>query len=307
MKNSKMTLGTSLAALAVLGMSVTSCSSSAKSTGSATTPPTTAKPAATSLTITAGDYSYSGVPATIPAGLVNVTFVNKGGVDHEMSFVRLSPGTQPKAVFADLKKTFEGGPFPTSFLSATGVHDTAAGKTTVTQFNLVPGSYLTFCTDSGDAATKKDGAPHFTRNMYKTLTVTGSGGTTPPTSSSTVTAHDYGFVTNLKAGTQTIAFTNTGPKQWHFADISVFPKGTTVVQAQAAMPKLLASQGPPPAGVPTFYEVASSQLASPGNGNTFTATLEAGRTYVVLCFISDLAGGPPHAIAHQMYKVFTVS
>ncbi len=307
MRDSKMMLGTSLAALAVLGMSVTSCSSSAKSTSDATAPPTTAKPAATALTITAGDYAYSGVPATIPAGLVDLTFINKGGVNHEMAFVRVTPGSEPKTVFADLTKTFQGGPLPTSFLSATGVSDTAAGKTTITQFNLLPGSYITFCSDSGDAATKKDGAPHFARNMYKTLTVTGSGGNTPPTAETSLTAHDYGFdVTHLKAGTHTIAFTNTGPKQWHFADISVFPKGTTVAQAQAAMPKVLAAQGPPPAGVPSFDEVASSQLASPGNGNTFTATLEAGRTYVVLCFISDLAGGPPHAIAHQMYKVFTV-
>jgi plastocyanin len=307
MKTQKMALGTSIAMLVALGLLVTSCSSSSK-TSSATTPPTTAKPAATSLTITAGDYDYEGVPATIPAGLVDVTFVNKGQVDHEMAFVRVPAGTDTKVMFADLKKTFDGGPFPASFLSGNGVPNTPAGKTVDTQFNLVPGDYLALCTESGDAATKQDGAPHFARNMYKKVTVTGTGGNTPPTAESTLTARDYGFdVTHLKAGKQTIAFSNLGPKQWHFADINVFPKGTTVAQAEAAMPKLLASQGPPPAGVPAPDSVFSSQLASPGNGNTFSITLEPGRTYMVICFISDLAGGPPHAIGHQMYKVFTVS
>jgi hypothetical protein len=150
---------------------------------------------------------------------------------------------------------------------------------------------------------------YFMRGMYKKITVTGTGGDVAPTAPVTLTAHDYSFdVSRLRAGTQTIAFKNAGPAQWHFADINVFPKGTTVAQATAALPKLFASgNGPPPAGVPTPDEVAGSQAASPGNGNTFVATLEKGRTYVVLCFLSDKTGGPPHAIAHQMYKIFTVS
>ena len=37
-----------------------------------------------------------------------------------------------------------------------------------------------------------------------------------------------------------------------------------------------------------------------------TATFESGRTYVALCFVGDKKGGPPHAIANQMFKVFTV-
>jgi len=86
-----------------------------------------------------------------------------------------------------------------------------------------------------------------------------------------------------------------------------FPKGTTVAQATASLPKLFASQGPPPAGVPAPTPVATSQVTSPGYGNTFTATFTSGRTYVVLCFVSDKTGGPPHAIAHHMFKVFTIS
>jgi hypothetical protein len=40
--------------------------------------------------------------------------------------------------------------------------------------------------------------------------------------------------------------------------------------------------------------------------STFTAQLESGNTYAVVCFIQDLPGGPPHAFGHNMFKVFAV-
>ena len=308
MRRSQMTPAATVVMLAALALFAGACgSSSSKSGGSAST--TTSTPGGPApLTITAGDYAFEGVPAKIPAGVVNMTFVNKGTVEHEMGFVKVTPGTTPKVAFAALGKSINGGPFPAFLLAANGVHNTKPGKTAVTKFNLTPGDWIAFCTDTGVAGSTKDGKPHFLRGMYKTVTVTGSGGNVAPTEAATITAHDYGFaLSGLHSGAQNIAFENTGPTQWHFADLNVFPKGTTVAQAQAAIPKLLASQGPPPAGVPAPEEVVSSQIASPGNGNTFAATLESGRTYVLLCFVSDKAGGPPHAIAHQMYKVFTIA
>jgi hypothetical protein len=226
-----------------------------------------------------------------------------------MAFIKVKADTDPKALANSLAKSGQGGPLPASALAVNGVHDTPAGHTTITQFNLTPGEYVALCFDSGVAGSTKDGPLHFMRGMMKKVTVTGAGGDTAPTADSTLTAHDYGFdVSGLKSGTNTIAFKNLGPVQWHFAEISVFPKGTTVAQAQGYVKKLLGSiSGPPPAGVPQPKDVASSQAASPGNGNTFSATLEKGRTYVVVCFFSDKSGGPPHAIAHHMYKVFTVS
>ncbi len=307
MRRSGMTMATTFVTIASLAVFAGACGSSSKSDAADTTT-STAPAAPPPLTITAGDYAFEGVPATIPAGIVDVTFVNKGQVDHEMAFLKVKPGTTPQAAFDALSKVFEGRPFPAFFLAANGVHDTKAGATTETQFNLTAGDYIALCADSGDAATKKDGKPHFGRGMYKTLKVTGTGGDEAPTADASITAHDYSFdLTGLKAGTQTIAFKNDSPVEWHFADINVFPKGVTVAQAEQSIPKLLASQGPPPAGVVPPDELVGSEVASPGWGNTFSTTLEAGRTYVVFCFISDLKGGPPHAVAHKMYKVFTVS
>jgi hypothetical protein len=303
MRTSKMTFAT-LAALVVFAGA---CSSSSKSSSS-TTPATTAPVAPSPVTITANDYSYSGVPATMPAGIVNVDFVNKGTVNHEMAFLKVTNNTDTKAIFAGLSKVLNGGPFPADFLAANGVHDTDPGKTTVTQFNLTPGNWIALCTDTGIVGSTKDGEPHFMRGMYKQIKVTGIGGTAIPSADETLTAHDYGFdVSELKAGTQTVVFHNIGPVQWHFADIMEFPTGTTMAAATAAVPKLLASQGPPPAGVPAPTPLVTSSVTSPGYGNTFTATFTAGRTYLVLCFVSDKAGGPPHAVAYHMWKVFTIS
>jgi hypothetical protein len=318
MKPSKMTLATTLVTVAAFGVFAGACSSSSKTSTSTTSPvtsagseatTTSAAPASTSLTITAEDYKYIGVPATIPAGIVNVTFVNKGTIDHEMAFLKVTNNADTQTAFTALAGVFQGKPFPASFLALNGVHDTDPGKTTVTQFNLTPGQYIALCGDSGVVGSNtQNGPPHFTRGMYERVTVTGTGGNTAPTAPSTLTAHDYGFDTSgLKAGPQTVLFKNLGPVQWHFADIMEFPKGTTMPQALAAVPKLLASNGPPPAGVPAPQDLGGSQAASPGNGNTFTTTLEKGRIYVVLCFLTDKAGSAPHAISHKMYKVFTVS
>ena len=309
MKPSKMTLATTFVTLAALGVFASACSSSSKTASpDVTTATTTTLPAPAAVTVTATDYAFSGVPATLEAGLLSFKFVNKGSVNHELAFLKVTNNTDTEAAFTSLAKIFNGEPFPANFLGANGVHDTKPGTTSEAQLNLTPGQYIALCSDSGIAGTKKDGKPHFSRGMFKKLTVTGTGGDTPPAVGSVLTAHDYSFdISQLKAGPQTISFVNKGPTQWHFGDIQVFPKGTTVAQGQAAIVKLLASQGPPPAGVAQPEEVGASNVASPGLGNTFTATLEKGRTYVVFCFISDQKGGPPHAISHHMYKVFTIS
>jgi hypothetical protein len=312
MRHSKMTVAATVVTLALIAGA---CSSSSKTsagttpttTTSATTPPT-AQTSPTPLTVTAGDYEYTGVPPTMTAGIVDINFVNKGTVNHEMAFLKVTNTNDVTAIFSGLSTVLNGGKFPADFLAATGVHDTAPGQTTSTEFNLTPGNWIALCTDTGVVGSTTQGKPHFLRGMYKKITVTGTGGTTPPTAAETLTAHDYGFdVSQLKAGTQTVLFKNIGPVEWHFADIMEFPKGTTVTQAEAAMPKILASQGPPPAGVPAPTPVITSAVTSPGNGNTFTATFDAGRTYLVLCFVSDKTGGLPHAISHHMWKVFTVS
>jgi hypothetical protein len=306
MRRSKLRLAATLVAIGALTAALAGCGSDDGDDG-ASSATTTTPSEPTEITITAGDYSFEGLPATLTAGIQKMTFENQGSVDHEMVFVKVKPGTTPETLGAGLEKVFNGEPFPDYIEAANGVANTAAGETTVTEFNLPAGDYIALCGDTGVAGSKKDGKPHFARGMFAEVTVTGDGGDEPPTAEASVVAKDYSFtMSGLKAGDQTVAFVNDGPKEWHFGDIQVFPPGTTTAQATDAVQKLLTSEGPPPAGVPQPETVATLQIASPGLGNTLPVTLNSGRTYVILCFVSDLAGGPPHAIGHQMYKVFTV-
>ena len=89
-----------------------------------------------------------------------------------------------------------------------------------------------------------------------------------------------------------------------------FPEGTTVEAAEAAFETLLSLEDgqAPPEGTPASEEVGFSGVATPGNDIQFNVPggFESGRTYIFYCFISDRAGGPPHAIGNQMYKAFTI-
>jgi hypothetical protein len=283
------------------------CGSSDKTSDAPDEATTTTTPAATELTVSAGDYKFEGLPETIPAGLVNLTFDNKGQTDHELVFLKVEDNSDPEAVLEGLGKVLQGEKFPADLLAANGIGGTPAGEKKTAQINLTPGEYVVGCALTSQVGSDEEGQPHFARGMFGTVTVTGEGGETTPTADAELVAKDYSFdVDTIKAGEQEVAFVNDGPTEWHFAAIMQYPEGTTAEAAEADLPKILESQGPPPEGVVAPEPFVDSGVASPGYGNTFNATFESGRTYVALCFVSDKTGGPPHAIAHKMFKVFTV-
>lgn len=141
------------------------------------------------------------------------------------------------------------------------------------------------------------------------LTVTeGDGGELPETDG-TFTADDYSFEVDVAAG-DTYTFRNAGPKELHHGVI--FNLGdldpTTVEENFKAF---LESEEdmPPPFDVLDQEQVfaGGSGVFSPDLAGTFPTKLEAGTTYAVVCFLSDRAGGPPHAMQYDMWKVFQVS
>ena len=67
--------------------------------------------------------------------------------------------------------------------------------------------------------------------------------------------------------------------------------------------------GQPPKGLPQPEDVGFSGIFSDALGGQFQllqGEFESGRTYLFSCFISDRAGGPPHAIAYDMYEAVTI-
>jgi plastocyanin len=266
------------------------------------------------LEIVTRDFAFEGVPQTITGGPVSVTLRNVGKVAHEIAFIDIGD-TSLDTFKKDFPAVFQGQAFPSYFKTGVVPLETEPGKTVNSTFTLPEGNYLLFCALDGDPTKPKtpegdeaSGKPHYELGMVGNVSVEGGGGEVSAPDGEVV-AKDYSFeLPQLKAGKNSLVFRNDGPKQWHFADIQVFPAGVTEQQAADAFGKLLqgGEDAPPPPGVPLPEEHAFFGVFSPGNGGTYELTLEPGRTYLMACFIQDLAGGPPHAVKYKMFKAFTV-
>ncbi|MDP2327070.1 MAG: hypothetical protein Q8M79_03175 [Dehalococcoidia bacterium] len=116
----------------------------------------------------------------------------------------------------------------------------------------------------------------------------------------TVTATDFAFAVGgtFTAGTNEITLTNSG-QQTHHGQIIRLDDGKTMVDFAAA----LAAGGET---LPEWAHFAGGPGAvDPGQSTTLSASMEAG-SYVLLCFIPDIADGVPH-VAKGMAAPFTVA
>jgi hypothetical protein len=196
--------------------------------------------------------------------------------------------------------------------------EVAAGETFETTFTLPAGDYALFCAlddqpgEEGAGAEEPAGeAPqaHHELGMIQELTVTGDAEAELPEAGGTITARDYEFDIDVPAGEQTVNFLNEGPAEVHHAVFFAFTEGTDEAAAQGALETFLASEEAPPPpelDMAATEELPTAGVFSAGLGQTLEMNLESGRTYAIACFIQDRAGGPPHAVAHQMTQIFTV-
>lgn len=284
---------------------------------------------ATAVTIVAEDYVFSEAPEEIEAGLLDATFENRGGAEHELALIEIGD-TPIDQVGEDLAPTLEGGPFPEYAENLAIPLFAAGGETLETSMLIAEGNYALICAltsvapEEGATTTSaaedpggppeepEEGPPHYTLGMIQPLTVTsGNADAAMPESESSVTANDYSFDVEVTAGEQTVNFTNEGPDQVHHAVFFPFSEGVDEAAAETALETFLASEdetAPPPPEIDLEGLESSPEfgLFSTGLGATYDAEFESGRTYAVVCFIQDRAGGPPHAIANDMTEIFTV-
>jgi hypothetical protein len=123
-------------------------------------------------------------------------------------------------------------------------------------------------------------------------------------------ATDYAFDVDVSPGPSTINFRNDSDRQLHHAVVVDFGTNDPAV-VEENMPAILESEDPSTApegvdGSQIDFEFAGSGVFGPDGAGTFEADFEAGNTYAVLCFLQDREGGPPHALAYDMYEVFEV-
>jgi plastocyanin len=261
------------------------------------------------LDVNAVDFGFEGLPEEIDGGAVTINFANVGQVDHEIAFVEMGD-TDIDQFFTDFAPVIEGGPFPEYVEILVGANEAPPGESTSFTYTLPEGTYAVFCALTGttEDPESEDGAPHYELGMQQVVSVSEAAEVAIPESDGTITSVDYSFEADIPAGATSITFTNDGPEQTHFAGIDRFEDGTTPEQAEETFATFVSLEEgeAPPEGLPVNEEIAFSGIASPGQSIRFEVdALEPG-TYIAYCFISDRTGGPPHAIAYQMFTGFTV-
>jgi hypothetical protein len=265
------------------------------------------------VAVTTIDYEFQDLP-TLHSGVNELTITNDGSVNHEFAVLQLDEAETIEDFAAAMPAVLEGGPFPDTVGTGSGSPEVEPGSDLTFSFTLPePGRYAAFCLLTGDPGLGEDeeGTAHISRGMVAEIEVEeGDSDAAIEGTDGTITAVDYDFETDVSAGDTDITFVNDGPDQYHFAGISVLPEGTTPEDAEAAFQTLLElpEDQPPPEGTVFPEDVASSAVNGPGSSSTFEVPggFESGRTYLAFCFLSDRAGGPPHAIANQMFHAFTV-
>jgi plastocyanin len=184
--------------------------------------------ARTVVEMTARDYTYRGVPDSIPSGWTTLQLRNEGTEPHHVEVARV-PDTVTTQDFHDLGATLRelvpklrAGEIDTaevekqipawadSIENVGGLGHVSAGRTASLTLNLRPGRYGMLCYVDNP----KD-KPHWVLGMARALTVTtDSTGAAPPEAGPTLTVADYQIDAEdtLAAGRQTIAV--------HFGEVS---------------------------------------------------------------------------------------
>jgi len=307
-----------------------------------TTPGTTAEGGGTTLEVTLTDEALEGVPDEVSSGVITLTYSNEASGPSDLSFIRI-PEDLTEAEFRTIFSTVvgeEGSPIPEELESVSGLPETSPGESSTASVELEPGRHFVVAapgpaeeeegeagadttgsgadttgateapaTSDGEEGAEQEGpSPEAFVIAEVTVSDDDSGAELPETDG-TITAEDYSFEVDVQPG-DTFTFVNDGPDQIHHAVLVGFGSAE-VAAVEENLVAFFESEGdaaPPPGINPEemSFEVGGSGVFTPGLSGTFSAQIEPGTTYAVVCFIQDRAGGPPHLFGENMFEVFTV-
>lgn len=222
-----------------------------------------------------------------PAGLTTVTFRNQARGSHEAQLVRVEGDRSQAEVLRTFAATDDAAPIPDWLRAAGGAGNAAAGETISSTQVLGPGTYYAIDTNGGR------------RSAFVTFEVTGDAGDAAlPAADATITAKEYAFdASGLRAGANEIQFVNDGREIHHVIALPL-AQGRTAADFR----RFIASDGrggPPPVD---FEAGANTSAFDGGTSGNVRLTLRRGE-YVLVCFISDRRGGPPHAVMGMVREV----
>lgn len=230
-------------------------------------------------------------PTTAEAGPVKIDFTNGAKAPSEVQLVRVDGDQTAEQVIKEIFDTEEGAPTPDYAHGAGGVGSTPPGGTGTSTQVLEPGTYHAIGQIQSEGEEIKP--------PTVTIEVEGEGGGELPDAPATITAVDYGFETEgLKAGKNTIKFDNAG-EELHHVVAAPIAQGATFEDVKKFAMTEGEPTGPPPI---EFMSARSTPVLDGGEAQVTDLELEKGKN-VLLCFISDRAGGPPHVAKGMITEV----
>ncbi|MDQ4097834.1 MAG: hypothetical protein M3144_08215, partial [Actinomycetota bacterium] len=229
------------------------------------TAPATTAAEGSSIQVIATDYAFDTGGATVTAGAVEITLVNRGAEDHHLTLARVNDGITADEVIAGLRAgdqsvmrnvTPVGGP--------NGVAPGASRKVTT---NLTAGSYLMMC----HIPSPSDRVPHLAKGMVSSLIV--SPATAPaaavPASKGTITIAKGGYQVpaGLASGTYQVVNEHDQPAE---AALVRLRQGATAQDVMA----FLGGQAPP--GPPPFSVAGGVTTLAPRSAALVDLEVAAG-------------------------------
>ena len=266
----------------------------------ATAPP---QPTKVTVSASAADKQVTfDMPAQIQPGATQLELVNNTKEPAELQIVQLDGG-HTLAEFYPVIESEEPKPIPTWLHAFGGVGETSPGETRSVVVDLKAGNYAWF---SGTAPEQEGAQPQYKRGGEGSFEVTGDpSGAQLPSTPAQITAKelgptDYQFeASGFKAGTNQVTFTNSGA-QLHHVIIAKLNQGATL---DKVMEFFSTEKGPPPVD---FDASEVTAVLDTGGKQVETVELQSG-SYALMCFITDRAGSPPHAIKAKMVQEVKVA
>jgi hypothetical protein len=226
-------------------------------------------------------------PSSVEAGAVEVELTNTGDEPAGVTLVRVEGNHTVEEGLRAGNAWGEGEkPLPEWVRFVGGIAAVDPGSTSSSVQELSEGTYAAIDIDS---------------NAYKEFEVSGDGTGELPATDAEITAVDYSFESSgLKAGRNQVLFVNEG-KEPHFALAAPIKEGSTFQDVRRALQSDDGGGGPPPI---VQRETTETGILDGGESQVVDLELRSGE-YVLLCFIPDRKGGPPH-VAKGMISQATV-
>jgi hypothetical protein len=255
-----------------------------------------------SVTVSAKDFSFDGVPDTMPSsGLLSITLKNDGEQPHQMNIARLNDGVTQDQLNKAMQSNPDSALGLITFTGGPNIVD--PGKSQTVTADMPPGNYVAICflNDVKDPA-----KIHAAEGMMKYFTVPQPSASTPavttePRDDGLVTLHDFSIelpsAGPFNAGPVTWKVWNHGG-QPHEMGLMKLESGKTAKDALA----YLEQQNP--SGPPPFTDAGGIGALGLDKSGWVTLNLEPGN-YVAVCFVPDPASGRPHFML-GMHQTFTV-